>query len=240
MPTEHQDLVIQHIDRLNKIIYARSKRDIGRYTDRETAVRQLARMTIVFLRYTRKRTRGELKIDKDTDGDADEVESMVADLVDASFSVDKAARASNHAVIGSINYDHGHELGFGEEQECERLVQEILAESVDQVSELWLLQPAWKDETILPDGSDSDDLGKDVDFDYCYAADATDPETGLTKIGFPTDSNFRPKRPNRLSKVWSIREKKKVDIRWPPKSKTEKSLVETAADESADYGDLRL
>jgi hypothetical protein len=197
-------------------------------------------MTVVFLRYTRKHSRGELKIDKDTDGDADEVESMVADLVDASFSVDKAARESNHTVIGSINHDHGHELGFGEEQECERLVQEILAESVDQVSELWLLQLAWKGETILPEGSGSDDLGKDVDFDYYYAAHATDPNIGLTKIGFPTDGDFKPKRPEPLSKVWSIREKTKAGIRWPPKSETEKSLVETAASESTDYGDLRL
>ena len=205
IPVEHQDLIIRHMDRLTKIIYARSKRDIGRYTNRETAIRQYAWMTIVVRRIERQHSRGEVKFEKDNDEDADEAESIVADLVDASFFVDEAARAASHAVIGSVSYDRNHDLNFGEEQECERLVQEILAESVDQVSELWDAQAAVLRGTALRECGGGDDIWKDVDFAYFYAANATVDEIRPTPVPLEKRLERLENRLDRLEKSLSVR-----------------------------------
>lgn len=78
MEFEHKHLVLLHFHRLRGILDESDEDAIGGYTTKQAAREQLARMTLIFRDYESKVRNGEID---------EVVESMVADVVDASFAL---------------------------------------------------------------------------------------------------------------------------------------------------------
>ena len=78
LATEHKHLVLRHFHRLRKILDEPDEDATGRYTSKQAGREQFARMTLVFRDYIAAQARGEID---------SECESMVADIIDASFYV---------------------------------------------------------------------------------------------------------------------------------------------------------
>lgn len=74
----HKDLVLRHFYRLQNILDEPDEDAIGGLSTKQGAREQLARMTLVFRDYESKRRNDEID---------EVVESMVADVVDASFAI---------------------------------------------------------------------------------------------------------------------------------------------------------
>lgn len=73
----HKDLAILHFHRLKRVLAEDDDDAIARYTNKDAAREQLARMTLVIRDHVAHRARGEIE--------ENAIESMIIDVVDASF-----------------------------------------------------------------------------------------------------------------------------------------------------------
>lgn len=192
MATEHKHIVLKHFRRLRKILDEPDEDAISRYTSKKAAREQLARMTLVFRDYTARRERGEID---------DECESMVADVVDASFYV--AGREHTFSQPAFTN-----PLVSGREQELAILMQEMQAGNVDDVIELWNVQPT---QTVLPDCSHVVNIGRDVDWTKVLCRSKS--EDNLLHRQAP---NVVIKDRPKWTRSLSSRNIKDLDRMWPP------------------------
>lgn len=139
-----------HFRRLKRVLAEEDKDAIGRYTNKDAAREQLARMRLVVRDYMAERAKGNIE--------DDDVESMITDVVDASFFVSgKQGTFSQPAFVNP--------LFFGREHEIAALMQEFSAGDVDDVIELWNApSPVYKE--VLPaDAAAAGDISNEVDWD---------------------------------------------------------------------------
>ena len=133
---------------------------------RNAAQRQLARLTIIFRRLMWKHSQGEL--------DPEDIESWMADIIDASLYDDKCkgkALCCVAAIMDPIFDD-------GERQEMEVLVQELIAENVDDVIELHNVDRPEDEETVVPEKCHVfNRLGDGAMFQHSYADSKSDDES---------------------------------------------------------------
>jgi len=152
----HKQLVTQHFHRLVRIAHATDEGVIGRYTTKPDAREQLARMTLVIRDYIHRQAATESDIEAG-------IESMVADVVDASFFV--SGKRGTFAQPAFVN-----PLLFGREQEIAALMQEMRAQGDDDVIELWhspSSTTAAGNDTVLPEVvATSTDIGAAIDWDH--------------------------------------------------------------------------
>jgi hypothetical protein len=129
---------------------------------------------------------------------SNEVESMVVDMVDASFYI--SDHTSSLPAIGCNN-----SMMFGREQEMERFVQEIIVESTDVVVEL---HNAEKSEG---DRENTKNVGKDIDLTTVLRRYRSDADiVHRWKKDFTPE--VRPEWDYRLRK----RSKRQLNPTWPP------------------------
>ncbi|EMC91270.1 hypothetical protein BAUCODRAFT_320095 [Baudoinia panamericana UAMH 10762] len=159
----HKDLAIMHLRRLSRIAWeddnVHDKDALPQYTTKEAAREQLARMTVIVREYRaagERAKRDEQEAGFEGDGEDMFSESMVHDLTDAAFFVSGRRGTFNQPVFANP-------LSIGREQEVAAFMQEVQAESVDDVIELWNL-PQYA--TPLPDGPHcaGEDLGAGIDW----------------------------------------------------------------------------
>ena len=191
MAKDHKHLVLKHFRRLRKILDEDDEDAIGRYTSRQATREQLARMTLVFRDYTAKHARGEI---------GDECESMVADVIDASFYV--AGREHTFSQPAFTN-----PLELGREHELAALMQEMKAGNVDDVTELWNVHPT---ETVLPESSTIDSIAQEIDWTSVICRSASE-DNLLYRRGKNVVIKDRPKWERSLSS----RSIKDLDRVWP-------------------------
>ena len=193
MPTEHKHLVLRHFRRLRKIIDEDDEDAIGRYTSKQAAREQLARMTLVFRDYTARYSNGEID---------DDVKSMVADVVDASFFVGGQNGTFHQPAFPNA-------LLHGREQEIAILMQELQAGNVDDVVELWNVQPTNKN--VLPDAVKVDHLGRDIDWTRVLCRSSSEDDL-LHCRSKRTIVKNKPK----VERTLSQRNLADLDRTWPP------------------------
>ncbi|KAK5137687.1 hypothetical protein LTR08_007982 [Meristemomyces frigidus] len=141
----HRDLTLTHFHRLTRTLAAADKDLVGRYTTRVSAREHLARLTLVIRAYTCSVPTRDVEDDDGT------IESMIADVVDASLFVSGTQGTFSQPAFPNP-------LSPGREHEIAALMQELSASgassSVDAL-ELWdALPPAShpsSDTKILPD-----------------------------------------------------------------------------------------
>ena len=194
MATEHKHLVLRHFRRLRKILDEEDEDAIGRYTSKAAAREQLARMTLVFRDYISMHARGDI---------GDEVESMVADVVDASFFV--AGREHTFAQPLFAN-----PLLLGREQEIAALMQELQAGNVDDVVELWNVQATSTDK-VLPEISAAEDIGQGIDWTKVIRRSASEDNLLRCRSG-----NVVIKDKPKWQRTLSQRNLSDLDRVWPP------------------------
>jgi hypothetical protein len=174
---EHKDHLMRQINRLRKVLSEpipealklpgwplhKSKEQSRRRT---AAQRQLARLTIVFRRLMWKHSQDELSLE--------ELESWMADILDASLYDDRChgkALCSVAAIMDPL-------LDDGERQEMEVLVQELVAENVDDVIELHNVDQSTDEQTVVPEkGHVFNQLGEGAMFKHSYADSKSDDES---------------------------------------------------------------
>ncbi|KAK4500249.1 hypothetical protein PRZ48_008438 [Zasmidium cellare] len=143
MESCHKELVVGHYRRLNKILHEADEAAIGTYTNKQAAREQLARMTLIIRDYMKSPS-------------SDTIESMVADVVDASFSICGTQSSFHQPTFVNSTL-------WGREQEIAALMQELSAGDVDDVLELWNVVPE-KSNKVVPDSSAVEDIGREVDW----------------------------------------------------------------------------
>ncbi|EME39408.1 hypothetical protein DOTSEDRAFT_38609 [Dothistroma septosporum NZE10] len=126
----------------SRIINEHDEASIGQYTNKQAAREQFARVTLVIRDYMRVLN-------------TDRIQSMVADVVDASYHVEGTQDTYNQPIF--VN-----SVLFSREQELGTVMQEQSAESIDDVIELWNVLPV-RSNKLLPDSSPRADIGCDVD-----------------------------------------------------------------------------
>ena len=144
----HRKLALKHFHRLTKTLAAEDKDLVGRNTTRASAREHLARLTLVIRDYMSEMAKGQRE-------DAT-IESMIADVVDASLFVDNSQGTwSQPAFVNP--------LFMGREHEIASIMQDISAQGVDDVDalELWDALPPSPSRAnkVLPDHEDAWDVG---------------------------------------------------------------------------------
>ena len=205
MSVTHKQIILKHFQRLHKIVDTNDPDSVGRYTNKQAVREQLARMTLVFRDYTARRDRGEFAhAESDEDG---EVESMVADVVDASFFVSGRQGGFEQSVVGA------NALLMGREHEIAILMQELDAGNVDDVIELWHAPPTLSN--VVPDAqkSASEDVGAGVDFNKVLCRARSEDDLLYHRGGRVPKVKNRPKYQRHLSQRSS---ESSVKWAWPP------------------------
>ncbi|EME80077.1 uncharacterized protein MYCFIDRAFT_177060 [Pseudocercospora fijiensis CIRAD86] len=151
----HKALVLRHITRLQHIIHNVDELSIGRYTNKQAAREQLARMTLVIRDYA---ALAQKKLDPA--GPMEPIESAAVDIIDAALSTCGAPASFAEAAFVNSQL-------FGREQEVAAIMQEYSAESVDDVIELWNTLPE-KNEKVVPDPCRGCDLGDTIDWEGLF------------------------------------------------------------------------
>jgi len=235
MHASHKELVLQHYHRLLRVAAEHDVGAIGRYTTKLAAREQLARMTLVVRDYLWRQARGDFVED-------DDVESMVVDVVDASFFV--SGREGTFAQPAFVN-----PLLFGREQEIVALMQEWSAQGTDDVIELWNLRMQ-AGEKVLPDGGPpGEDMGAEIGWDYVLRRSVSEndvlyraqkAEKGTDCQEYPLKSRGRSVR-RLLRRVDSSK-----TLAWPPaggclmipsrRSRAGTGLSAIPSSSSSDYG----
>lgn len=146
MEVAHKHLALKHLQRLRKTLDESDEDAIGRYTTKQAAREQLARMSLVFREYETRARNGEIH---------ETVESMVADIVETSFAVGGKGGTYEQPIFSCP-------LLLGREQEVAALMQELEAGSADDVIELWNAIP--RAEKVLPDHSVVHNIATDIDW----------------------------------------------------------------------------
>lgn len=194
----HRELILRHYSRLTHIIHERDEAAIGNYTNKQATREQLARMALVIRDYA--------ALNKDRcSSSSDEacIESMVSDIVDASFSLTGTQSTWSQTIFITPQL-------WGREQEIAALMQEIDAESGDDVLELWTLVPE-KSDKVVPGVRDQDkDLAKDVDWNYVLCRSRS--ENHLLHYR----QEFEIHDPETWRKELQHRELEQLDLIWPP------------------------
>lgn len=202
MEVEHKHLVLRHFHRLRKILDEPDEDAIGRYTSKQAAREQLARMTLIFRDYEARRRRGEID---------ETVESMVADVIDASFVVGGRRGTYDQPVFPCP-------LLMGREQEIAALMQELEAGDVNDVIELWNAPP--KAGKVLPDYSVVNNIADDIDWTSNLVRSKS--EDNIVYYRRPrVVIKDRPKFTRNLS----TRNVGHLECTWPPKPAEEKSFA---------------
>lgn len=238
---EHKDHIMIQINRLNRILdepYAEIINFPGKPLDKlreqsrrkRAAQRQLARMTIVFRRLLWKQS-------QDSGLEEIELESRVADIIDASLYDDRRRGRALLSIASAIDPI----IDDGERQEMQLLVQEMIAENVDDVIELHNVDLSDEDETVVPDICYVRHPGEDAQFRHWYAESKSDDErvyrarkkrvpesTKLEKShSLPVKLKENPEQ--LLSHAVQPKEKKQhVDLRWPPKVKAKRPTLKSS------------
>ena len=181
---------------------------------------------------------------KHSQGEVDpaELESWVADIIDASLYNDRwhgKALCSVAAIMDPVLHD-------GERQEMEVLVQELVAENVDDVIELHNVDPSTDEETVVPEkGHMSNQLGEGATFKHSYADSKSDdesvyrvrkkrfearsPQKAPGLLPLPKHEGRREKLPDKSATSPSLQslfaalreqptqpaQRKTIDLRWP-------------------------
>lgn len=238
---EHKDHIMAQINRLNRVLdqpYTDITNVPGKPLDKlreqnrrkKAAQRQLARMTIVFRRLLWKQSQ---------DGGLEEIEleSRVADIIDASLYEDRRKGRALLSIASAIDPI----IDDGERQEMELLVQEMIAENVDDVIELHNIDLSDDEETVVPDFCHVRHPGEGAQFRHWYAESKSDDEcvyrarkkrvhesTKLEKShSLPVKLKENPgKLPD--SAVQPKEKKQHADIRWPPKVKAKRPAVSSS------------
>lgn len=201
MEVEHKHLVLRHFYRLRKILDESDQDAIGRYTNKQAALEQLARMTLVFRDYETRMKNGEI---------GEPVESMVADIIEASFVVSGKRGTYEQPIFACP-------LLMGREQELAALMQEVEAGNADDVLELWNAPP--KAEKVLPDHSGVNNIAGDINWTRSLVRSKS--ENNLVYHRHPEITiEDRPKFTRELSQGnvsdW--------DYSWPPNSAAKQSF----------------
>lgn len=217
LAAEHKENVLRHIHRLNGILHEPYPTSIGlpekpddkffeQCIRKKAAIKQLARITVVFRRHLVQHSHGQLE-------DGEISDSMVQNIIDASLYDDGPGAKALHFVGASMN-----PIGVdnaGEQWEMERLVQEMEAENVDDVIELHNLTDGKK--TVVPDSSHGDHLGKDIVFGHSHIRRNSDDERL-----YHASNDYEVKKPEKLpDKLLSLEKPSKIDHRWPPRPDVE-------------------
>lgn len=212
MEIAHKHLVLRHFRSLRKIIDEPDEDTIGEYTSKQAAREQLARMTLVFRDYGARRKRGEID---------ETCESMVADVVDASFAIGGRRGTYDQPVFASA-------LLMGREQEIAALMQERDAGDVDEVIELWHAPP--RKENVLPDKTNSENVAADIDWTSKLMRCKS--EDNITYDHEPRGTIIdRPKFIRQLSQ----QDPDNLKYTWPPSTPEEKSHVGRTRASTADW-----
>ncbi|KAK3718896.1 hypothetical protein LTR37_004812 [Vermiconidia calcicola] len=197
MAIDHKLLVLRHFRRLRNIIDEDDEDRLSRYTSKQAAREQLARMTLVFRDYMAMHARGEI---------GDEVESMVADVVDASFFVVGREHTFEQPTFANP-------LLLGREQEIVALMQELRAGNVDDVVELWNIQPTTEAKVVPDTSSGGEDIGRELDWTRVLCRSSSE-DNVLFHRGGNVVVKDRPEWQRSLSK----RNLSALDKAWPPAS----------------------
>lgn len=185
----HKELVVRHYRRLNRILHEADEAAIGTYTNKQAAREQLDRMTLIIRDY--------MALDSH-----DAMESMVADVIDASFSVCGTQLPFHHTTFVNSTL-------WGREQEVAALMQELSAGDVDDVIELWNLVPD-RNYKVVPDSSAVEDIGKDVDWNNVLFRSRSEDNIAYHRQGLAIGNH----------ELWEeellTRELEQLDLAWPP------------------------
>ncbi|KAF2166510.1 hypothetical protein M409DRAFT_54850 [Zasmidium cellare ATCC 36951] len=185
----HKELVISHYRRLNKILHEGDEAAIGIYTNKQAAREQLARMTLIIRDYMNSAW-------------PDTIESMVADVVDASFSI--CGTQSSFYQPTFVN-----SALWGREQEIAALMQELSARDVDDVMELWSIIPD-KTNKVVPDTSAVEDIGESVDWNNVLFRSRSEDNIAHRRQDFTIEDQ----------ELWEedllSLELEQLDLAWPP------------------------
>ena len=207
MATDHKLLVLRHFRRLRKIIDEDDEDNLSGYTSKQAAREQLARMTLVFRDYMAMHARGEI---------GDEVESMVADVVDASFFIAGREHTFEQPTFANP-------LLMGREQEIVALMQELRAGNVDDVV-LWNVQSTAEEKVVPDTSSGGEDIGRELDWTRVLCRSSSE-DNVLFHRGGNVVVKDRPKWQRSLSK----RRLSSLDKAWPPASMEVRARSETDA-----------
>lgn len=194
----HRELILRHYNRLTRIIHERDEASIGNYTNKQAAREQLARMALVIRDYA--------ALNKkccSSSSDEDCIESMVSDIIDASFSLAGTQSTWSQPIFITPQL-------WGREQEIAALMQEIDAESSDDVLELWNLVPQKIDKVVPGVGKNEKDLAKDVDWNNVLCRSRSENHLLHYKQEFEIQD----------AETWrnelQHRELEQLDLIWPP------------------------
>ncbi|KXT06305.1 hypothetical protein AC578_9190 [Pseudocercospora eumusae] len=155
----HKALVLRHISRLQHIIHNVDELSIGRYTNKQAAREQLARMTLMIRDYAALAQKHP-DSDSDLSGPIEPIESAAMDIIDAALSTSGAPASFAEAAFVSSQL-------WGREQEVAAIMQEQSAESVDDVIELWNTLRE-NNEKVVPDACRDCDLGDGIDWEGLF------------------------------------------------------------------------
>lgn len=221
---EHREHILAHIKRLNNAMsrpiperFKPNNKILPVYAAREesqrkkAAQRQLARMSIVFRRMLWKHSQGELE-----PGD---IESWMADLIDASYYDDRQNRKALFSVAAVMDPI----LNLGERQEMEILVQELIAGNDDDVIELHSVLQTDDDQTSLPDEDEVDLFSEDTGHRAGFRSDDNTVRRVKSKLPRPSfldrmhsSQSLKSQAGEKLpDKLVEIKRSKTPDIRWP-------------------------
>lgn len=194
----HKELVIKHLRRLHRIISEHDESSIGQYTHKQAAREQLARVTLIIRDYMRIPY-------------TDNMESMVADVVDGSYYVEGTQDTYNQPIFVNSAL-------FSREQELAVMIQEQSAESVDDVIELWNVIPE-KSNKVLPDSCPRADIGCDIDWNEVLCKSRSESNL-LHHFGHLQIEDI-----DEWKKDLHTRKLEELDLHWPPVFKDPKPNV---------------
>lgn len=205
----HAELIKHHYDRLVHNIHSTPEHAIGRYTNKQAACEQLARMTLIirdYIEHFKKcRESGRLEVYDEP------IESMISDVVEASLTTTGAGAKWSEAVFVNSQL-------WGREQEIMTIMQEQSAESVDDVLELWNTPQSTLDSPkVLPDHAEREelDLGKDIDWNQHLLRYRSQSNLNVFRRDLESDE-FEIEDFGQWSEDLLHRKLEELDLQWPP------------------------
>ncbi|KAK5122373.1 hypothetical protein LTR85_003957 [Meristemomyces frigidus] len=194
----HKELAIMHFRRLTRILAEEDEDAIGRYTSKDAVREQIARMSLVVRDYMAEHAKGNIADDA--------IESMIADIVDASFFLSgKQGTFSQPTFVNP--------LFLGREHEIAALMQEVSAGNVDDVIELWNAPPSRYGSKVLPEHGPGWDIGSEVDWNRVLGRSRSEDDITHhfrhTKIGNATGAQ-------RIQKKLMKHVQSRIVLAWPP------------------------
>lgn len=202
MEYDHKIRAIQHFRRLKRIIDNEDENDLSLTTSKGVAREQLARMSLVVKDYNERHARRELD---------DEVESMIQDVIDASFYVGQPQNAFEQD-------SYADPLSMGREQEVARLMQELNVGNLDDVTELW--NTTQGEDNIVPDSRPCNDIGKDLNWPNIIRRSRSEADLlQFRSYSVPTIGRLQEELD------LSTRKTSHIDRTWPPLTEKSKTPV---------------